>query len=78
MNFYEILFYDGEQMPPCYYLIDGIYGDTPEDILKEKIGEVVKRVREILCLGDDFPVRKICDGLYLLRENGLVPSRTYI
>ena len=62
-------------MPPCYYLIDGINGDNPENVLREKLGEIVKRVREILCLGDDFPERKIYDGLYLLSENGLVSAR---
>jgi len=75
MNFYEILFYNGEQMPPCYYLIDGIHGNNLEDVLREKLGEVVERVREILFLGDDFPERKICDGLYVLREDGLVSAR---
>ncbi|MFC1795039.1 hypothetical protein ACFL3Q_15810 [Planctomycetota bacterium] len=62
-------------MPPSYYLIDGIEGDTPEDALREKLGEVVKQVREVLCLGEEFPDRKIYDGLYLLREDGLVSAR---
>jgi hypothetical protein len=75
MNFYEILFYSGEQTPPSYYLIDGIEGDTPEVALREKCGEIIKRAREVLCLGDEFPDHKICDGLYLLRKDGLVSAR---
>jgi len=75
MSFYEVLFYSGEEMPPAYYLIDGIEGETIEDALHERVGEVVKRIREIFCLGDEFPDRKIYDGLYVLRENGLVSAR---
>jgi len=75
MNLYEVLFYSGEEMPPAYYLIDGIEGETAEDALREQLGEVVKKVREIFGLGDDFPIRKIYDGLYVLRGDGLVSAR---
>lgn len=75
MNLYEVLFYSGEEIPPSYYLIDGIEGETAEDALREQSGEVVKRIREIFGLGDEFPDRKIYDRLYVLREDGLVSAR---
>jgi hypothetical protein len=75
MNFYEILFYSGEETPPFYYLIGGIEGVTPEAALHAKCAEIIKKVREELCLGNDFPDHKIRDGLYLLREDGLVSAR---
>jgi len=69
MNLYEVLFYSGEEMPSAYYLIDGIEGETAEDALREQLGEVVKRVREIFGLGDEFPNRKIYDGLVSARAS---------
>ncbi len=75
MNLYEVLFYSGEEMPPSYYLIDGVEGETAEEALRKHILEIIKRVREIFCLGDDFPDNKICDSLYILRDGGLVSAR---
>lgn len=75
MSLYEVLFYSGEQMPPSYYLIDGIEGETAEDALREHLREVVKRVREIFGLGDEFSDRKIYEGLYILRADGLISAR---
>ena len=75
MSFYEVLFYSGEEMPPAYYLIDGVEGDKAEDALRDHLVEIVQQVRQIFGLGNDFPDRKIYDGLYVLRENGLVSAR---
>jgi len=76
MNLYEVLFYSGEEMPPAYYLIDGIEGEKAEDALRDHLEEIVNKIRQIFGLGDDFPDRKIYDGLYVLREGGLVSART--
>ncbi|MEO0081077.1 MAG: hypothetical protein ABIL25_02145 [candidate division WOR-3 bacterium] len=40
---YEILFCDGYQQPPVYYLIDGITGETPEQALKNDLIVVFER-----------------------------------
>ena len=75
MSLYEVLFYSGEEMPPAYYLIDGVEGEKAEDALRDHMGEIVKQVRQIFVLGDDFPDRKIYDGLYVLKGDGLVSAR---
>ena len=75
MNLYEVLFYCGEEMPPAYYLIGGIEGEKAEDALRDQLGKVVKLVRQIFGLGDEFPDRKIYDDLYVLSEDGLVSAR---
>jgi hypothetical protein len=71
-NLYEVLFYSGAGMIPAYYLIDGIEGDTIEDALQNQLGSVVQQVRETFHLGDQFPVRKIYEALFVLKEDGLV------
>jgi len=75
MRLYEVLFYSGEEMPPAYYLIDGVEGEKEEDALRDHMEEIVKQVRKIFVLGDEFPDRKIYEGLYVLKEDGLVSAR---
>ena len=72
--FYEVLFYDGEASQPAYYLLDGIDGEegkTADDTLRDNIEELTELARKVLHLGEDYPVKRIRDSLYLLRDNGL-------
>jgi len=77
MSFYEVLFYSGEEMPPAYYLIDGVEGEKAEDALRDHLEEIVKKIRQIFVLEDDFPDRRIYDGLYIMREDGLFSARHF-
>ncbi len=74
MYMHEILFYNGEQFPPAYFLIDGIQANNPEDAFAQHLPYIVNRVREILGFGSEISDRKIQDGLYILREGGLVSA----
>lgn len=74
MYMHEILFYDGEQFPPAYYLIDGIQVNDPEDAFARHLPYIVNRVREMLGFGSEISDRKIHDALYILREGGLVSA----
>jgi len=68
------LFYNGEQFPPAYYLIDGIEANTPEDAFSHHLPYMVKRVREMLGFGSEISDRMIQDALYILKEGGLVSA----
>lgn len=74
MHFHEILFYNGEQFPPAYYLIDGIEANNPEDAFAHQLPYMLKRVREMLGFGSEISDRKIQDALYILRKGGLVSA----
>ncbi len=69
MGSYEVLWYDSYE--PCYFLIDGIEGDSPEDALRQNLERLTAKVKE------RFGVTEIRDEdihmtLYALRDRGLV------
>jgi hypothetical protein len=74
MYFHEILFYDGEQSPPAYYLIDGIEAVNPKDAFAHRSPDIVNRVREVLNFGSEISDEKILDALYILKKGGLVSA----
>ena len=75
MYFHEILFYNGDENPPAYYLIDGIQASSPEDIIANQLSSILSRVRETFGLGPEISDRKVRDSLYVLQEGGLFPAR---
>ena len=76
MNAYEVLFYCGDGLFPAYYLIGQIEGDTAEDALRINLARVTQKARLELGIIPDVTDEKIQGSLYLLRENGLVPTRS--
>lgn len=71
---YEVLFYNGWQDAPAYYLLDGIEGRTPKVALKRHLPKVIQQVRELFSLGSDIEDERICETLYALKSNALVPA----
>lgn len=72
---YEVLFYNGWQDAPAYYLLDGIEGRTPKEALKRHLPEEIEEVRKLFSLDDDIEDERICETLYALKSDGLVPAR---
>jgi hypothetical protein len=72
---YEVLFYDGYQEPPAYWLIDGVEGETPEQALAANLVAVTAKARKALHLGPDCEDEWIQKSLYVLRPGGLAAAR---
>ena len=73
---YEVLFYNGWEPVPTYYMIGAIEGDSPVNALAANIARITRRVRILLRLREaEVPSRAIQQALYVLRENGLVSLR---
>lgn len=72
---YEVLFYNGWQDQPAYYLLGGIEGRSPKEALKKNLPAVIADVRESFGLGGDVPEDSICDSLYAMRSDALVAAR---
>ena len=71
---YEVLFYNGWQDAPAYYLLDGIEGRTPKAALKRHLPKVIREVRELFSLGPEVEDERICETLYALKSDALVPA----
>ncbi len=71
---FEVLFYDGYQQPPVYYLIDGITGETPKQALADNLDAVTEKVRAVLRLDSDCSDHFIRKSLFVLRPGGLVSA----
>ncbi|MBI5001100.1 MAG: hypothetical protein HZB92_06190 [Euryarchaeota archaeon] len=74
---YNILFYNGDGIVPTYYVIDSVDGIAIKDGNKNKLINIVQKVREIFHLGDDFPDNRIYESLFILEENGIIPVETF-
>lgn len=71
MGLYEVLWYSS--WDPCYFLIDGIEGDTPEKALRDNLERLTAEIRERYDLSlEDVPDEDIHEALYVLRDDGLV------
>jgi hypothetical protein len=75
---YEVLFYNGWQDPPAYYLLAGVEGRSPKEALQRNLPTVIQEIRQEFSLDDDVDDRHICESLYALRSNGLVPARSIL
>ena len=75
---YEVLFYNGWQDPPAYYLLAGIEGRSPKEALRRNLPRVIQEIRQEFSLEDDVDERYICESLYALRSDALVPARTIL
>ncbi len=73
-HLYEVLFYNGWQDAPAYYLLDGIEGRTPGEALKRHLPQVIQQVRELFGLGPEVEDDRICETLYALKSDALVPA----
>ena len=71
---YEVLFYNGWQDAPAYYLIGGIEGPSPKAALRKNLESVVQEVRAEFSLGDEVEKDDICRSLYAMRSDALVPA----
>jgi hypothetical protein len=58
-EWFEVVFYSGDGSYPAYYLIDRIECETLEEVLRAKLKDITRRVREMLCIGKDVPNWKI-------------------
>ncbi len=72
---YEVLFYNGWQDEPAYYLLDLIEGRTPKAALKTHLPELIGKVRRLFSLDEDFEDDRICETLYAMRSDALIPAR---
>jgi hypothetical protein len=73
---YEVLFYNGWQDVPAYYLVDSVEGRRPKEALARQLGRVIATVRTEFGLDAEVVDRKICESLYVLRSDGLVRAST--
>ncbi|MFQ5791814.1 MAG: hypothetical protein ACE5JI_15180 [Acidobacteriota bacterium] len=69
---YEVLFYNGWQDVPAYYLVDSVEGRSPKEALTKHLPKVIGSVREQFSLGSHIDDDYICESLYVLRNNALV------
>ncbi len=74
LKLYEVLFYDGSQPQPAYYLIGGVKGRSPTEAMRRNLPALTELARAQLKLGADYPARKIHESLYVLRDGGLVSA----
>ena len=72
---YEVLFYNGWVDAPAYYLLDSIEGRTPKAALKAHLPELIREVRRLFSLDEDVEDRRICETLYAMRSDALIPAR---
>jgi len=70
---YEVVYYNGWQDAPAYYIVGSVNGINPEIALAQKIEEIVLEVRKIFGLSEDLITDKfIQNDLYVLRPASLV------
>jgi len=69
VGLYEVLWYSSYD--PCYFLIDGIEGETPEHALRNNLKRLTQEVKKRFDI-EDVPDEDIHDTLYVLRDDGLV------
>lgn len=75
MSVYEVLFYNGWQDAPAYYLLRGVEGRSPKLALKRHLAEVIQEIRDGFALDGDVSDEAICESLYALKLDGLVSAR---
>ena len=75
---YEVLFYNGWQDVPAYYLVSSIEGRRPKEALRRHIERVIQDVRDQFGLGDEVEDYWICDSLYALRDKALLSASEVI
>ena len=71
---YEVLFYNGWQDPPAYTLLSGIEGRSPKDALRRNLPALIADVRSSYGLDGEVSDDKICESLYAMRSDALVPA----
>jgi hypothetical protein len=74
---FEVLFYDGWGEMPAYFLVDVVEGETAEEALQNNLPQIIAAVREMFKLDESVTDEKICETLYLLHPEGLLPVRKY-
>jgi len=74
---FEVLFYDGWGDMPAYFLVDVVEGETAEEALQNNLPQLIATVREMFGLDESVTDEKICETLYLLHPEGLLPVRKY-
>ena len=72
---YEVLFYNGWQDDPAYYLVDSVEGQGPKQALARQLPRVIRTVREQFLIPPDVDDHSVCESLYVLRSNGLLAAR---
>lgn len=71
---YAALYYNGDDSPPAFYLIEE--GEIPEAGFKSHVAIVTKKVREALMMGDtDIPDYKIQKHIYFVKYDDLISVR---
>jgi hypothetical protein len=71
-EWFEVVFYDGNGSYPAYYLIDRFECETLEEVLKDKLEDIIRRIREMFRIERDVPNWKIYKTLYVFKVDGLV------
>ena len=74
---FEVLFYDGWGDMPAYFLVDVVEGETAEEALQNNLPQLIATVREMFGLDESVTDEEICETLYLLHPEGLLPVRKY-
>jgi len=70
---YEIVYYDGSNLPPAYYLIDEAEGESPKQVLRRNLKRLIAEARDSLGLSPEyFPDEDIQGSLCAIRSDGLV------
>ena len=64
----EILFYDGNQPIPAYFLIDVL---PEKSLIWETLDSIIDKIRKMYNLSNEVPDRKISEYLYLLSQDKL-------
>ncbi|MEO0067937.1 MAG: hypothetical protein ABIK23_02240 [candidate division WOR-3 bacterium] len=77
MPLYQVLFYDGGQILPCYQLIDYIEGESPASAFKANLDKITEKTRRNLQLGGDFPDYKIHESLCILDPETLFDPKRH-
>ena len=71
---YEVLFYNGWQDVPAYYLVGSVEGRRPREALARQLAKVVADLRREFHLGPEIDDYYICESLYVLRSDALVSA----
>ena len=70
---YEIVYYDGSNVPPAYYLIGEAEGKSPKQVLQRNLKRLIGEARDLLDLSPEyFPDEDIQGSLCAIRSDGLV------
>ena len=69
---YEVVFYNGWQELPAYYLVGSVEGRRPKEALAKQLSEVIANVRKELDLDPEVDDYHIYGSLYVLRSDALV------